>query len=196
VNGWVDDLEANRRTGIDLTHRALRFAPDDPEALATAAFALGYFGEDIDFAIRTIDRSLKLNPSFSRGWAWSAGLRNIVGQPDLAIEHYKTSLRLSPRDRLGNFGITFGIAHFLNRQFEDAAAILVAALEQAPRFPHTLRVLASCYAHMGRLDDARAIVQRLRLQTPYVVPAIQLFRDPRHRELFLSGLRLAAGERD
>jgi hypothetical protein len=49
---------------------------------------------------------------------------------------------------------------------------------------------------MRRLEDARAIIGQLRLLTPYVVPTIQLFRDPRHRELFLSGLRLAAGERD
>jgi TolB-like protein len=194
VNGWVDDPEANRRKGVDLAHRAFRFAPDNAEALATAAFAFGYFGEDIDFAIRMIDRSLTLNPSFARGWAWSAALRNIVGQPGIAIEHYKTSLRLSPRDRLGTFGITFGIAHFLNNQFEDAAAILLAALEQAPSFPHTLRVLASCYAHMGRLYEAREIVERLRAITPVLIPSRLAWRNPEHRELFLSGLRLAAGE--
>ena len=47
---------------------------------------------------------------------------------------------------------------------------------------------------MGRLDDARAVIERLRSLTPSVVPAIQLFRNPEHCELFLSGLRLAAGE--
>ncbi len=31
ANGWADDPEANRREGIDLARRALRFAPDDPE---------------------------------------------------------------------------------------------------------------------------------------------------------------------
>jgi adenylate cyclase len=41
VNGWIDDLEANRRAGIDLARRAIRFAPDDPE-VAIAAFALAY----------------------------------------------------------------------------------------------------------------------------------------------------------
>jgi adenylate cyclase len=74
--------------------------------------------------------------------------------------------------------------------------MLRASLEELPSFTPTHRTLASCYAHMGRLEDARAIIGQLRLLTPYVVPTIQLFRDPRHRELFLSGLRLAAGERD
>jgi adenylate cyclase len=58
----------------------------------------------------------------------------------------------------------------------------------------TYRLLASCYAHMGRLDEAREIVRRLRAITPVVVPSVIPYRNPEHRELLLSGLRLAAGE--
>jgi len=47
---------------------------------------------------------------------------------------------------------------------------------------------------MGRLDEARAIVARLRAISPVVVPLGTQFRDPVQRELLLSGLRLAAGE--
>jgi hypothetical protein len=47
---------------------------------------------------------------------------------------------------------------------------------------------------MGRLDEAREIVERLRAITPVVVPSFIPYRNPEHRELFLSGLRLAAGE--
>ena len=194
VNGWIDDLKANRRKGIDLARQAVRLAPDDPEALATGAFALGYFSEDIDGAIRLIDRSLAFNPSFARGWVWSAVLRNFAGEPGVAIEHYNRSLRLSPRDRLGVFGLPLGTAHFFNKQFDDAAAILQASLEQAPSFAVPYRFLASCYAHMGRLDEARDIVERLRAITPVVVPSTTPYRNPEHQELFLSGLRLAAGE--
>ncbi|MGH7060094.1 MAG: tetratricopeptide repeat protein [Stellaceae bacterium] len=194
VNGWIDDLEANRRKGINLARQAIRFAPDDPEALATSGFALGYFGEDIDGAIRLIDRSLAFNPSFARGWVWSAVLRNFAGQPSVAIEHYNRSLRLSPRDRLGVFGLPLGTAYFFNKQFDDAAAILLASLEQAPGFAVPYRFLASCYAHMGRLDEAREIVTRLKTITPIVVPSVLPYRNPEDRELFLSGLRLAAGD--
>jgi hypothetical protein len=47
---------------------------------------------------------------------------------------------------------------------------------------------------MGRLDEAKDIIKRLRAITPVVVPPATLFRNPEHRELLLSGLRLAAGE--
>jgi hypothetical protein len=47
---------------------------------------------------------------------------------------------------------------------------------------------------MGRLDEAREIVARLRAITPVVIEDASRYRNPEHRELFLSGLRLAAGE--
>jgi hypothetical protein len=47
---------------------------------------------------------------------------------------------------------------------------------------------------MGRLDEAHDIVTRLRRITSLVVPTDLLMRSPEHRELFLSGLRLAARE--
>jgi tetratricopeptide (TPR) repeat protein len=194
ISEWTDDTETHRRDGTDLARRALRCSPDDPDVLANAAVVLGSLGEDIDLAIGSIDRSLALNPSFARGWVWSARLRNYAGQPDLAVEHFNTSLRLSPRDRMGTFALPLGGAYFLKHQFADAAAILLASLEQAPGLPVAYQLLASCYAHMGRLDEAQEIMMRLKFITPIVVPSMVPFRNPEHRELFLSGLRLAAGE--
>lgn len=53
---------------------------------------------------------------------------------------------------------------------------------------------SACYAHMGRLKEARETVSRLRAITPIVVERATRYRNPDHRELLLSGLRLAAGE--
>jgi len=194
VNDWTDDPEVNRRKGVDMARRALRLAPDDPEVLANAAAVLGLLGEDIEVAIGSIDRSLALNPSFARGWLWSSILRNVAGQPDLAIEHYKRSVRLSPRDRMGMFSVTLGAAYFYKRQFDDAATILLASLQEAPSFAVIYRFLAACYAHMGQLAEAREIIARLKAITPVVIPSVIPLRNPEQRELFLSGLRLAAGD--
>jgi adenylate cyclase len=61
---------------------------------------LGRFGEDIDAALALVERALALNPSFAYGWYWSGWLRLFAGQADLAIQHFETSMRLNPRDRL------------------------------------------------------------------------------------------------
>ena len=81
--------------------RRSRSAENDPRILANAAIVLAHFGEDIGAMIGLVDRALALNPSFARGWYLSGFLRVLAGQPDLAIEHVETSLRLSPRERVG-----------------------------------------------------------------------------------------------
>jgi TolB-like protein len=195
ANDWVNDLEPNRREGLGLARRALQSAPDNPDVLALAGFALGHFGEDINVALGLIDRAVTLNPSSARGWFLSGVARLLAGQPDLAIKHFETSMRLTPRDR-GRIssGIGMGGAHLFNRRFEEGAVILLASLQQAPDVPIGYRFLAACYAHMGQLDKARETVKRLREITPVVIPSVIPYRNPEHRELLLSGLRLAAGE--
>ncbi len=194
VMSWTEDPEQVRLTSVNLARRALRAGPDDPDVLALAALTLGYFGEDIDVAIGLIDRCLTLNPSSARGWHWSGLLRVFAGQPDLALEHFATYLRLNPRDRLASYLNGIGEAYFFSRRFEEAAANLLASLERAPGFPITYRVLASCFVHMGRLEDARLIIARLRAVTPVVMEGAMRYRNPKLRELFLSGLRVSAGE--
>ena len=86
-----------------------------------------------------------------------------------------------------------GTAYFFKHRFDDAVAKLLLSIQDDPGFAPSYRVLAACYAHMGRLDEARAIVTRLRAITPLVVGE-QPWRNPDDREMLLSGLRLAAGE--
>jgi len=194
VSGWSKDPDGDQREGLNLARRALQVTGDDPCVLAWSAYVLAYFGEDIDAAIPLIDRALALNPSFAYGWLWSGWLRLWAGQPQLAISHFETSLRLSPHARAAGTLMAIGVAYFFAQRFEDAAAMLLRSLQEQPDWAPTYRMLAACYAHMRRLDDARKIVERLRAITPLIIPNAAHWRNPEHRELYLSGLRLAAGE--
>jgi tetratricopeptide (TPR) repeat protein len=187
-------LEAVSRKGLDFARRALEVARDDPGILANAALALAAFGDNISASTALVDRALALNPSFARGWHISGLLRRWAGQPDIAIEHVETSLRLSPRARVGWSSWAIGSALFLGRRFDAAVPKLLAAIQDDPGLADAYRHLAACYAHMGRVDEARDVVRRLRAITPVVVPSIIYYQTAEHRELFLSGLRLAAGE--
>src|SRR5262249_5289007 len=101
--------------------------------------------------------------------------------------------RLSPRGRVGSTTLVMGIAHFLNRRFDEAVSRLRLAIQENPTRTTAYRFLAACFAHMGRLDDARKTVACLRSIAPVVVPSVIYYRNPEHRELSLSGLRLAMG---
>ena len=178
IGGWSQDPEAECLRGTDLARRALQVGSDDPGIIVDAAAALAYFGEDIGAMMGLIDRALALNPSFARGWNYSGLLSLFAGHPERAIEHAEVALHLSPRARVGTTLGIIGTAHLVSRRFDQALPKLLLAIQEARTFPIPYRWLASCYAHMGRLDEARDIVNRLRAITPVVVPTASWFRDP------------------
>jgi adenylate cyclase len=194
TEGWTEAPENDRQKGIDLARQALQVGENDPRVLANAAAVLANLGEDIGAMMGLVDRALTLNPSFARGWNLSGLIRIFAGEHDLAIEHVETALRLSPRERVGVPLAVMGTAYFFKRRFDEAGAKLLLAIQEHPETPAAYRVLAACYAHMGRLDEARAIVAKLRTITSEVVPSHLPWRSPEDRELYLSGLRRAAGE--
>jgi adenylate cyclase len=153
---------------------------------------LGYFGKDIASAIALIDRALELNPSFAQGWLNSGWLRAWAGQPDLAVKHFERFIRLSPRENKPNVHMGIGVCHFFARRFEEAEAMMLLSLQERPTWIPTHRFLTACYAQMGRLEDARDFFKRLQDITAVPMPSAGHWRNPEHREMLLSGLRLAA----
>jgi adenylate cyclase len=194
MNGWTEEPETNRLAGLDLARRTLRAAAEDPCAIIRAAYALAYFGEDIGIALALADRALEMNPSFAGGWYYSAYLRLWAGLSDLAIEHLATAVRLSPHDMASRALFSTGLAYFMAGRFEEARAKLLSSLQEYPGWAPNYRFLAACCAQMGRMDEARDFIRRLRDITPVVLPDASHWRNPEQRELYLSGLRLAMGE--
>jgi TolB-like protein len=195
LDGSSKHSGSDRRKGIEYARRALRLAGDDPGTLATSAMALAFFGEDIGTMTALVDLALKLNPSFARGWLISSMLRNWSGQANLAIEHAENALQLSPRGGIGSPHFIMGISHVLSRRFDEALAAFLLSIQSLPTdFPDPYRLLVACYAHLGRLDEAREVLERLRGMTPLVIEGFSYLRNAEHRELLLSGLHLADGE--
>ncbi len=183
--------EAKRRRGIDLARRALEVGKDDPGTMASAALALGGFGEDIGAMMALVDRALAVNPSFAYGWRVSGALRLWAGLPELAIEHVETALRFDPRGGLSRSFLLLGIAHFVRRRFDEAVRNLLIAIQDDPGWAAPYRFLAACYAHMGRLSEAREIAGRLPWISNAAMDEFDLLRDPEHRQLAQSGLNMA-----
>jgi len=79
--------------------------------------------------------------------------------------------------------------------YEEAIAAGRRTLQGNGLWAATYRILAACYAHLGRLDDARAAVQRLLQTDPglTVAKATELYggRDNADVANMLAGLRLA-----
>ena len=75
-------------------------------------------------------------------------------------------MRLNPREQRANPLMGIGVAHFFAGRLEEARAALLRSLQEKSELgPYHIAFLASCYAHMGRLDEAREVVRRLRTMT-------------------------------
>jgi adenylate cyclase len=85
------------------------------------------------------------------------------------------------------------MGHFLARRTEKAAEMFGLSLQENPRWPPTLRFMASCLAHMGRLEEAQELVKQLRAITIDVIPSAEHLRIREDREYYLDGLRSAVG---
>jgi TolB-like protein/class 3 adenylate cyclase/tetratricopeptide (TPR) repeat protein len=196
LDGYAEDPETSRRKARSLAEQALALGGGDPGVLANVALVLGDDeSAEISSAIALIDRSLDLNPSSARAWFISGLLRVLAGECDKAIEHLQTCLRLGPRDPVGVPLYAMGLAHLFSRRFIDAAEKLALSVHAYSGWPAPYRALAACYAHMGRLEDARAVIEQLRSVGALTASSeINRYRRAEDRELLLSGLHMAAGE--
>jgi adenylate cyclase len=191
---WPEDIEENRGKAVGLARRALSEASNDPAVIANAAMVLAAFGEDLDAMTALVARAVSLNPSYGRGWYIGGMLDMFAGRHEAAIEKEEISLRLNPRDRFSQPSMIVGFACFFLRRFEDAAEKLQIVVQENPQYPNPWRYLACCYAHTGRIDEARAAIARAGSSTVGAVGSANPFRRAEDRELFVSGMRLAMGE--
>jgi adenylate cyclase len=106
-------------------------------------------------------------------------------------------MRLSPLDP-GRWIFLFGtgIAHLSERRLDDALVWLQRAREEHPNFPSSLLAwLASTLAHLGRLEEARSMLQPLLAEPPRRMSTLRwgsvFFKRAAVWQFILDGLRLA-----
>ena len=196
LNGWVEDLAAERELTIHWARRALEAAPDDPSTITSAAGALMNTGENIETLKRLVDGALARNPSHAFAWLWSGWMRTLSGESDLAIVHFETSLRLDPRATRKAFHLTgIGMCHFFEGRFDEACRVLEISFNELPSYSITAWFLTATYVKTGRLDTARDFAKRQGIVPGGAWLAIgRLLGNATHRDMALAALRLAVGE--
>ena len=152
---------------------------------------------DAETALRTLDRTVELNPNLAAAWGYSGLVHAYAGDSAIAIEHCARAMRLSPLDP-GRWIFLFGtgIAHLSERRLDDALVWLQRAREEHPNFPSSLLAwLASTLAHLGRLEEARSMLQPLLAEPPRRMSTLRwgsvFFKRAAVWQFILDGLRLA-----
>jgi TolB-like protein/Tfp pilus assembly protein PilF len=152
---------------VSMAQRAVEMAPDDPEVLVVASLVIGQTDGELTEATALIDRALALNPNSAEAWAMSGMLHAYTGDAATALAHLDRSVRLCPTNLWVNWQQTaFARAHFAAGRYEDALVWLERGLRRFPTQVVFLKEKAAALGLLGRVDDARDVVQHLRTLVP------------------------------
>jgi adenylate cyclase len=153
VSGWASDAAQ----ALDEAERWARRAVELSEQEPVSHMALGgvlLWRRDYDAALAECRRMIALDPNFAKGYSTAGMVFLYAGRPEKAIEKIGTSMRLDPH-------YSPMVLHFLAQayfgleQYETAVQHLIARIARTPGTDSSRMLLASCYGHLGRLEEAR-----------------------------------------
>src|SRR5215218_5434111 len=152
----------DKQKAFRLAQDAASLDNNDPLVLTvlSAAYALvGQFG----LGLAAVEKAVAIDPNSAWAWTRSGYLHVYTQCPDRAIEHFRRAIRLSPLDPM-HYNALFGIgaAHFAKGDYSEAVKWVERALSEKPSALWAYRLLATAYANVGRLEEARWAASKLR----------------------------------
>jgi adenylate cyclase len=152
-SGWaLDPAQALDEAGR-WARRAVELNDQEP----LSHMALGnvlLWRRDHDSALAEFRRMIDLDPNFAQGYAATGLALMYAGRPAEALEPIAMAMRLDPH-------YPAIVLHFLAQtnfslgKYKTAAQQLIDRIARTPGTDSSRMLLASCYGHLGRVEDAR-----------------------------------------
>ncbi len=186
---WADDRNAALNRAEELASTAIGYDDSDARGFAELGYALLYKKQHEE-CLGAYERGLQLNPNDADLLAEMGDALGYCRQSDRAIELLKKAIRLNPYHP--DWYLWYlGDAYFYNGEYEKAIETLLTMRDKSEGH----RLLASSYAHLGQLDEARKHAGLLMEKHPNF--SIEKWRTvppnkfPEDNEIFVEGLKKA-----
>ncbi|MGD9920677.1 MAG: adenylate/guanylate cyclase domain-containing protein [Pseudorhodoplanes sp.] len=154
ASGWTADPAQTLDESERWARRALELDPQEP----VSHMALGnvlLWRRQHDAALAEFRQMTAIDPNFAQGYmATGLGL-TYSGQPAEALEAFAYAMRLDPHYPAIVLHFV-AQAHFALGDYESAIRLLRDRIVRNPATDSSRMLLASCYGHLGRIDEARA----------------------------------------
>jgi TolB-like protein/class 3 adenylate cyclase len=150
-----------RDEALQLVEHAVRLGRDDAAVLVRSAHVFAYLGHQYDRATLLADEAVVLNGNLAIAWHSQGWVKLMCVQPDLAIESFQRTIRLSPLDPLTSLarcGIAFGC--FQASRYEEGFEITKALAQMAPS-AHSSGAFIINAVSSGRVREAAHAAARL-----------------------------------
>jgi adenylate cyclase len=112
--------------------------------------------------VALLQRAMQFNPNSPATLVWAGWTYCFAGRPEPAIECLSRALRLDPLGaEVRDVASGLALAHLLAGRLEEALDYTERALHASPDWRPTLRFRIAALMGVGRVDEARALAQRL-----------------------------------
>jgi adenylate cyclase len=187
---WANPAALDR--ALELAETAVHLDPRLPRAHVQLACVLLWKREH-DAAIAELHRAFALNPNFI-DYTYPRILI-CVGEPARALEILDANLRLDPFPRVtGSFNLKI-LANYMLKHYGETARLARECTSRLPNLEWPHRLLASAYAQLGQLEEAKKeAAEMLRINPEFTIEKYKRFlvyKDPKDAEHRLDGLRKA-----
>ncbi len=154
ASGWAEDSAAALDDAERWARRALELDAQEP----VSHMALGnvlLWRRDHAAALAECRQMIAIDPNFAQGHGATGYVLMFSGRAAEALEEFAVAMRLDPHfpPILLHF---VAQAHFSLGNYETAAQLLKDRIARSPGTDSSRMLLAACYGHLGRIDDARS----------------------------------------
>lgn len=165
-------LNIDRRTAKDLARENIDIAMKNPTPLAHQVAAhMRLWRGRYEEAIVEGERAITLDANDADSYVTLAEVLIFDGRPQEALDLIERARRLDPFNKARHVFLE-GVAQFGMGELEDAASSLERAIELNPElytpktdsragYCYPCDMLAAVYAHLGRQEDAKAMIQKI-----------------------------------
>lgn len=175
---------------------ATELDPLDQAGFLGLAVGLAFRGR-LEQAIATFERCLELNPSAAHGAFALAVCLGWTERWEEAVPLLERAVRLSPKDPLLYvFEAFLSATHLRAGRYQEALAHVHRSLQAEPEIAISARPFEpAALAQMGRLDEARALVDEMRAANPnWNLQLARTLLPAPAIDALVAGLRLAGWE--
>lgn len=167
AQGWSGQPAEEAARALQLSDTALALEPASALAWSIRANARAYIRHDHDAALADCLRAISVHPSEPLAWLYLGVISGWRGDAARAREGAAQALSLSPQDPMGYYFDVLAAAALLGAG-DDAESVRLARRSLRANREHlpTHKVLAIGLALNGQTDEARQVVQGLRLREP------------------------------
>jgi adenylate cyclase len=160
---WINPVNQEHQTNetlqraFELARKAVELGPN--EAFGHRALAnVALFRRDRASCLAAWDRVFALNPNYC-DWRYGQCLV-LFGKPEEGLAAIQRHIRLDPFFPPQAL-MTEGLAHFIQRHYEEALPPFREMVDRAPNFRNGRMLLAAAYGHLGKAHEARLQIDAL-----------------------------------